>query len=252
MAKAKKVVTLVEAEAATMDLLEEAVETAGNPAVMDKEEIPKTRGDRNWTRFIMSKFEEDEVFDGRPKVEGMRRLVEKYVGKIIQNTSVVNQSPAYTNGMHACVTSTIAVRLWSDGTMKVVSGVSDVFRGNGSDELFSYRYSSSCSETRSRGRALKELLELTGVVSNEEVSEVAVEDCGVAGRLTDSQVVTLDNMCRRLNIQPYKFLEVEDVYLMDYDQALRALEKLNGFYNRVAEIPSSLKGYVPINKKARK
>src|SRR5579883_2274974 len=69
-------------------------------ALPDDPDAPPKQTSRDWTPFVLSKLEDDEIFDGCPTVEGLRRVTEEYFGEVLESTSRVVQAPNAQNGFH--------------------------------------------------------------------------------------------------------------------------------------------------------
>jgi len=223
----------------------------GTPATVDEtatEEVIPNIESPEWTPFVLGKLLPDEIYDSLPKVEGLRRVTNQYVGRVIKSVSQVVQAPNAHNGNHSCVVHNLTI-LEDSGLTLEYSGVADVFKGNGDDPLFSWRYSSATCETRAESRAYRRALRLRHVVTAEEMSDVPVEDSGMDGSITGPQKTLINIICQRCNIDAWAFVNfgknkynhIDDV---SHSVAVSMIGHLSTkFQNQPDTIPAELKGY---------
>jgi hypothetical protein len=148
-----------------------------------------------WNDYVMSFFEPEELYDGKPNLDGLRRVTEMLVGEIIQNVSVVNQCPSADNGGYATATATVQIED-EKGVLKVFSGVADAHPGNLTGDFI--KYPSPMAETRAESRALRKALRLR-TVSSEEIGGPPViteetPDENIA--ITDTQLNMIDTLAK--------------------------------------------------------
>jgi hypothetical protein len=203
-----------------------------------------------WPAWVMTHFNEDELVDGNPTTDGLRRVVEKVLGPILYSKAIVYQSPSCLNGFHACVGHEVTI-LWMhpDPGMaeheRVFSDVADVYKGNLPDERFA-RFASATAATRAEGRALRKALRLKRVIAAEEASSIPIEDAGLDNKITKSQISFINTICSRINVNVNKFLEsrgfsnIEDIYLKE---AILIEERLSEWQGNLKSIPKELIGY---------
>jgi len=215
------------------------------------------RTDIEWHDYVMSNFAPDELMDGNPTVDGMRRLVNKLVGEITSIQTNVIQTPeqvtpkGYQNDRRA----TVVVSVYVDE--KRYDGAGDVYWGN-TDKIFR-NYPISVAETRAEGRALKRVLGLRKVNAAEELAGKIEHDISAAtvtaenveeGMITPTQLQFLSVMCGsdRLDVNIKKLIEslgmpTQDVKGLSHAQALAINEKLSLYQTQKEEVPEVLKGY---------
>lgn len=223
-----------------------AVEQAEQEAPIEIEEIPVV-GTEEWSTFLLSKLKEDEVFNGCPNVEGLRRICQEYYGDVVSSVSSVVQAPNAHNGNHACVVHTIAIE-GRDGIVRQFSGVADVFGDNTDNAMFSWQYSSATCETRAESRAYRRALRLRHVVAQEEICDVPIDDSGAFGYMSDSQRNFLSVNGRRLNLNIMKYLSsgkqrYERANQVPYEVAQKAFAHLQQFIQDPSKIKPEWKGY---------
>jgi hypothetical protein len=204
-----------------------------------------------WSAWVMTHFTEDEFADGKVTTDGLRRVVEKVLGPILYSKTTVYQSPSCLNGFHACVGHEVTI-LWMhpDPGMaeheRVFSDVADVYKGNLPDERFA-RFASATAATRAEGRALRKALRLKRVIAAEEASSIPIEDAGLDGKITKSQISFINTICSRINVNVIGFInsyvQHEDIESIPYNIALQIEEKLSEWQGNLKSIPKELIGY---------
>lgn len=236
------------------------------PNDVEPTEVVPPINSADWTDFFLSKLTPDELWDGCPTIEGLRRFTADYVGVVTESFSDVKQAPTVQNGNHSCVTHHLTIECLSPfeapwlGNMAErtirYSGVADVFAGNGSRDSFSWQYSSSTCETRAESRAYRKLLRLRKVVTKEELSELSAEESGLNGLANESQMRGLNVITKRLDINTAEFLrkcwektvngaDTKDLSKLPYETARKAAITLNPWQQDMSKIPPELKGYNP-------
>jgi hypothetical protein len=217
----------------------------------------------DWTPFVLSKMQPDEVWDGCPTLEGLRRVTAEYFGAVVGSDSVVNQSPNANNGNHSCVTHTLTVECYGSdeapylgplcGRTVSASGVADVFLGSGGDNLYAWQYSSATCESRAESRAYRRLLRLRHIVAREELSDLSKEDSGAEGYVIPTQVSCLDLICGRIKVDAARYLlgiwkhydknAGEDLNLVPFSVAAKAIAKIVPWQQDLTKIPENVRGY---------
>jgi hypothetical protein len=218
----------------------------------ETEEIP-TMDDPNWSDYVMKQLEPDEVYEGRPTADGLRRVAIKLLGTIIKSCSKIVQLPSPENDNHATVEHTIVIRCHSDNTdVREFTGVSDVYPGNTSNEFVIH--APGTASTKARGRALRDALALRNIITAEEVGSVPVEN---PTYIRSGQITWINNICQKNNISVNKFLAESNtgktfqakegrpmkIEELGYADAIKAIKQLNEMQNGKKEISESIKGY---------
>lgn len=234
-----------------MDNLVEKVVTEKN--IGENEEntnIPPLITDYGWHDYVMSAFEKDELVDGNPTVDGMRRICELLIGDITDITSEIMQVPTQENERRATVKVTIAVDCLS-GKTKVYSGCADVYYGN-ADGVYG-KHPVALAETRAEGRAFKRALRLRKVISAEEISkddensELIVKS---KDPINDNQKTFIGFACSkdRTNINVEKFIKsrlpnVKKIGDVKYTEAQELVKVLDEYNRKQDTIPEEIKGF---------
>lgn len=271
MAKSKppKAAPVVEATEGVLDTVlldgvgaeEPAGETA--PAAADG---PPPIDSPDWTPYVLSKLNPDEVYDGLPCYKGVVRVAEQLLGPVISTKVTVAQAPNVHNGNHSAVAVDMAVDHPAEFTWlghragRVINyaDASDVFSGNGQDDFFPWHHSLATCTTRTKSRVLRDALRLT-VYLREELSEAQPGDANAEGYMNGVQARVIDLKAAKtcLNIDAAKYLRgvwrkfepnladgYEDLNRVPYQVAAKAVALLQPWQQKDnrAKIPEELRG----------
>ena len=204
-----------------------------------------------WSDYVLGQFEEDEIFNGSPTVDGLRRVAEKLIGEIVSQKTTVVQAP---DGPDKRATVVHNITFLCDGdTVKEFSGAADVYWGN-CDKPF-YKYPISTAETRAEGRALRRALKLRKVVAAEELSQVALRDEPPPevpiireDKITDTQLNFIEIMCKRLNLNVQKLVDkmypgVYNIKELFHADSLALQKQLSVYQQDMSTIPQDIVGF---------
>ena len=161
--------------------------------IKKKEEEIEERPDvnsRDWNEYVLSHFGPDELADGNPTVDGLRRVSGLLLGPIISGVAKVIQSPNPQNDNRCVVEYTCTIMCGE--SLLTQTSVADCYPGN-CDHRFAV-YSSAIAETRAEGRSLRKLLKLRKVIAAEEAGLVPLEETGVNGKITPTQMNFIETL----------------------------------------------------------
>jgi hypothetical protein len=215
------------------------------------EGITKTpvKGHPDWNDYVLTQLKQEELMDGNPTTDGLRRLVELLLGPIVESDSDVYQCPNKDNSYTAVVKHTIEVKFRSDDSSRRFSGVADVNHRN-TDAPFS-AFAVATADTRAEGRALKRALGIKKVTA-EETAQTVIDDPTVEEdtRIKDVQIKSLATVCKRLNVNVQKYVnsgsrEYNSIKNVQYKTALEMIKKLNQYQQNMNAIPDDVKGFDP-------
>lgn len=211
-------------------------------------------GDYEWHDYAMTHFHKDELIEGNPSVDGMRRVCELLIGEILETQTSVVGTPNEGNQYRASVVVSVVI---DDGkNIKKFDGAADAFSGNAEQEYA--RHALALAETRAEGRALKRALRLRKVVSAEEIVDSSkIENVVVGGpnKIVDTQVNFVDLLAKNGNINVEKLVKslynevdgrplvLTNIRQLTYDQATALCTKLSEYRNKPDSIPEDIKGY---------
>jgi hypothetical protein len=198
-----------------------------------------------WSDYVLKQFEEDEVIDGNPSVDGLRRVTKKIIGEIVGSRCRVIQCPNPQNDYSSTVEHEITIEK-DNGGILVYNETADVTVMNCDPEF--RRFASSTASTRAEARALRKALGLRKVVAAEEVTEVAPEDPNNPGMITPNQVNFMLQLCRRCNINFMKYINLgktkyDNASKIPYATAIKMVGHLSDFQRNPEKIPEAIKGW---------
>lgn len=228
-------------------LLDMAVESE-NPVlepIADQETLPEAdntpkMGDPEWSDYVLKMFSSDEIDNGNPKVDGLRRIAYKLLGPFNSETNVV-QSPKFDQG------ATVVVRVsYKDPETRIerfIDGAADVTTGNTASP---YCYHAvSTAETRAEGRALRKMLGLVKVLAAEEMQNATVDEPkGDDDRATSSAISTLKMTSEKVHVDLSKFCQFKFNKTSPVDltmaEAREALNIIHAYKKGEQEIPEEV------------
>ncbi len=188
MAK-KKTTTDPVADALPENALDGLATTNGDLALLEppvlQADVAPPINSIEWTPYVMGLLLADEVVNGKPRADGLRRVVHEVLGDIVESYSKVVVA---VEGF-SCVEHHITVNCF-DGFVRKYTGVAEVNRAN-TDERF-LPYASPTAQTMAKGRAFKEALRLRGVYTVEEVGQVP--ELPTSEFITDSIINAMNGM----------------------------------------------------------
>jgi len=208
-----------------------------------------------WTPYVLSLLSEGELFNGMPKVEGLKRVLQKEVGPIVDMQPILGQCYALLDqkGKPFAYHATIGVRVsvkFGEGDVRTFCGVADK-NPNNQNPGFNI-YAAACAETAALGRAYKQALNLVGVLTAEEVMGA---DKGLSIQVpdevvTDVQLAAINTIAKKLKLNVRKVIaehqramgvKVVSISSMPREFAAQIVRQLNGYQQKMDTIPDDLK-----------
>ncbi len=164
-----------------------------------EEKVRPNDGDPKWTEYVLDKLENEELYEGFPTVDGLRRVTAEVFGTMIQSTTRLLEVPDIK--CTKCTAEHTLVVNKFDGNQVTVNAVVDVVK-----EYVQPPYNKfivAMADSRAEGKAYRRLLKLK-ILSAEEL-QADDEDTHV---LIDPQVViALTNLCKRQDLNVLKVVE---------------------------------------------
>lgn len=204
--------------------------------------------DPGWEPYIMTQFMPHELAEGKPKVNGLRRLVRKELGEIVECV-ISPVTPPHFDGKNR-VYCTYAARVVidrHDGGALIHQDVGDFNEDTCGDRKFLGHASATCA-TRVEGRVYRKLLGLD-VCAYGEIAADVPEKIDPERKITDEQLSWLNSKFARLDIDGRKFISVGKKWKFSspkeipYDVCKEMCQTLSGFENKMSTIPDQIKGY---------
>lgn len=221
------------------------------PVVVSKDQlVPKeVRPDMSediWFDYVMKQFTEDELEQGYPKVDGLRRVVRKLLGPIVESSAHCVQAPNEENGFTATVEHKIVIHwLHNEDYLpaheRTFTEISDVSMLNTSPEF--YIHASATASSKAEGRALRKALMLK-IIAAEEISQQVTANTG--DKINDNQKNFITLFCKRLKIDLFAFinngkLKYEKIEDVGHGTAALMIQQIGYYQRNKNKIPDSIK-----------
>ena len=202
-----------------------------------------------WNDYVLSLFTNEELVDGNPTVDGLRRVTELVLGKIVSTRVDIIQSPTMSNG-YCCVLKYKIKIITEDEEKNILSyeAAADCSASN-CDARFAV-FATAVAETRAEGRVLRKALRLRKVIAAEEAAAVPHEDSLSDGKITPTQIKFIEVLCQRNDINIVKYLSaakdfkftrrLEDI---PYKSAVTVIAHLSEMQRNNASISPKFKGF---------
>lgn len=201
-----------------------------------------------WHDHVMKHFTEDELLDGNPTVDGLRRVAELLLGEIVAINTNIEQCPKQSNEYRATTKVTVH---FCDG--QYYAGAADVYHGNSTSPYS--KHPIALAETRSEGRALRRALRLRKVVAAEELADDTTSDNTVIPEnITDTQINFIEIMCHkeRLNINIEKMVkrqkdikDCKSIKSLSHNDSLEIQSQLSAYQQELSSIPEDILEFDP-------
>lgn len=230
------------------ELTDSPLDYVADAADVGEPEVPLTT-DPEWSDYVISRLTENELFEGAPKVSGLRRVTELLFGEIVQSETKVIQAPSPDNERRATVVHRVTLAPDDEGIVRVSEGAADVYSGN-SDRVYG-NHPVALAETRAEGRALRRLLRLGShvVTAEEKIKPSEKLDDFLppdASKISDVQLMGMDLVAKRINLNLRKVLDkeypnVNNITELSNDDGIKVLNILSSYQS--TGVPDDLKGY---------
>lgn len=189
----------------------------------------------DWSNYVLSFLTEEELFNGCPRIDGLRRLVEAMISPII-----------YSDVDIQCVLSPHLVVI-AKATIKLANGTSYSSCADASmyntDSAFKQRLT-AMADSRAKGKVYREILRLRNVYSSEEASqEVVDKDDDML--INESQIALITNiMPKKLEVK-FDFDKLVSIILgenkalrtLTHNEAIKILNVMNSYQKHRENIP---------------
>ena len=220
-------------------------------ATMDPEAPPYNS--REWSDYVMTKFDKSELIDGNPICAGLRRVSETMLGTVVESgPEQVFPSTDPNKPGRATVVYKVVFDWMNTGFFKTFREVADVWHGN-TDDLFCAHPVATAS-TRAEGRALRKALKIRALAAEElakkdivSIVQATTADWNPEDTISNQQVTFVNNKCKQLDIDVRKFVNMgstkyESINDVTRNTAQKMLKQLNE-YQQQGSIPERVQGY---------
>jgi hypothetical protein len=215
----------------------------------EEENIPKIpcMADEDWDEYVFGHFSENEIFNNNPTVHGLRRIVEKLIGEIVEMRTHIIHAPTMND---RSASATVDIVIMDKNTAKCFSGAADATDYN---LVAPYnKYLTAMAETRAEGRALRKALRIKAIAA-EELEEVPPQQMTQTQDndkefITQNQINFMNLMCQRLNINIVQFIksrysECSNIRQLLHTQSLETQKVLSEYQQDKDKIPPEIVGY---------
>ena len=239
-----------------------AFDEPSDDEVLDEDEIPRVQpafDSPEWTDYVISHLEDDELEGVAPKADGLRRMVQHFLGPIVSHKIIRNAPPTLDNNATATVVVGITVHLSDESVHPAAihrlleyQDVADCGKYNTEDPY--HKHQSATAATRAEGRIYRKMLGLKGRITAEEKAGENNEDfdeiCTPDEPITEEQINMIDVVCGRLNIDVMGFLncgkkDFESIYEVTLSTAQKMMQHLNRVQQSKADRPPNVGDYRP-------
>lgn len=168
-----------------------------------------------WHDYVMSLFTEDELDNGNPKVNGLRRVAQALLGEIMYSGPINVYAPETSDSVGRATVVYKIEFAWSHGVkfadirydgfslpIKTFVEVADVWSGN-ADRKYAI-HTTSLASTRAEARALRKALNIRCVAAEELVSSSISESPADFEPMTGNQQSVITAKCSSMGIDVEK------------------------------------------------
>lgn len=214
-----------------------------------EEDIPNYNS-LEWSDYVLSKFNEDELIEGNPNINGLRRVTNQLLGEIIKSVPV--RVMPTRDGVICSYEVSIAWGLTPNGDSSLVDHGIRVFGGvadsseNNTEAPYS-NYLAAMAETRAEVRALRKALRLKGVAHEEvkrEDHDIKTTSWDNAeSKITPQQLSLIKLKTKSLGICFDKFIKQfsDDENKLTSGNGAFLIQEINQYQTKYKEIPESIK-----------
>lgn len=216
------------------------------------EQTPPIPSDPEWTSFVIGHLTKQELVNDYPRVDGLRRISNIFLGECTYFSTRVVQAPDPVNEHRATVVCHMGFSGSEYFREKTISGASDVYSGNVDAEF--KKHPVATAESRAEARALRRALQIQTVSAEEMPTNIKEDDPGdvgdnTKGKITNTQLDFYGVMGKRLDIDIKTFInqELGDIVLIDitHEQSLELQKKLSEYQQDIDNIPKTLGSFIP-------
>ena len=207
-----------------------------------------------WNEYVLSLFEKNEMYDGRPLCHGLRRVAELLLGRIVSSRPTQIFAPQSGNEIGRA--TVVWELVFQDGSL--FSDVADCWEGN-TDDAFCV-FNTATAATRAEGRALRKALRLRTVAAEEVTSKdtatvarslsqtkaVVQEEFDENRKMTPNQANLLNKMGSQYNIDLTKMFKLKlgaNPARLTVNTASDGIKLLQKYQADTSTIPDDILGF---------
>ena len=208
-----------------------------------------------WSEWVMSQFADDELENGAPTCDGLRRVAENVLGPIEKVEIIKNDTPNVNNKGNATVVVGVTISHVlleghpRHGSYIYVEDLADANKLNTPEEIF--KHPSATAGTRAESRVYRKMLRLKKVLTAEELASNESnleEEWSPSTPVTDQQITVIDMLCKRTDMNILEFINCGDSKYVCVEQiseqsAQKMLQYLNRIQRKDAPRPDDVGDY---------
>jgi hypothetical protein len=250
--KEKKATDLFEFDSEEEDILS-AIDTDALSSSLEL--VQPAFNTEKWSEWVMSQFADDELENGAPTCDGLRRVAEDVIGPIAKVEVIKNDTPTVSNKGNATVVVGVTIEpvlLDSHprhGSYIYVEDLADANRLNTPEEIF--KHPSATAGTRAESRVYRKMLRLRKVLTAEELASnesTLEEEWSPSTPITEQQITVIEMLCKRTNLNVLEFINCGDLKYVCIEQvseqsAQKMLQHLNRIQRKDAPRPDGIGVY---------
>lgn len=227
----------------------------------EEQDMMPAYGSDDWNDYVMSKFKDNEQFDGNPTCAGLRRVVDEVLGTIVSSKPIQIFPATDPNGPgRATVVFEVVIDWMDSGQYRTFADVADVWHGN-TDDLFCAHPVATAS-TRAEGRALRKALKVKCLAAEELTRKKDIEsivrqtipqqpedgEWKEDDKISPAQINFIDVKCKQLDVSVVDFINCgsqsyDSISDVSKKNASKMLGLLNEYQTKTKEMPENIKGY---------
>lgn len=189
-----------------------------------------------WSDYVLNFLTEEELFNGCPRVDGLRRLVEKLISPIVRID--VDVQPLLSPHLVIIAKATVFLE-----NGYVHSSCADASMYN-TDSAFKQRLT-AMADGRAKSKAFREILRLRNVYSSEEATQEVVEREDDM-LINDSQIALITNILPKKLEVKFDFDKLvsnilgkeKSLRTLTHNEAIKVLNIMNDYIKNRENIPA--------------
>lgn len=225
------------------DIVESVVEDKAE--MMLEIERPKEY-DPEWSEYLLDQLSDNELINGAPTVDGLRRITEKCFGEIVESKSDIIETPTSQNNQRCTIRHTLTITKYRNTQTISVDGCVDVLYHKTPYPFKDHLVATA--DTRAEGKALRRALKIKVITAEELQNEDEQEVLSSDEVVNDQQILAINQLCKRINISVSSFVtgeynttkKINDLRNLE---ARLLISKLSEFQRTPKDIPKSYIGY---------
>lgn len=229
-------------------LTEVTEETAG-VVVAGSEGLPPSRTSPEWSDYVMSYFQANELDPGgAPTIVGLRRVADLILGETIYCVSEVVNTPCLGSNGELTQMAVVECEIHIEGRDRIKRCFREVADVNNLNTEPEYRrFPTATCATRAEARCYRKALRIRPVAA-EEMCSIPISLPDADAKIDDGRQATIISLCSRLNINTQRFINSgkgrwASLQEVPNSTAIAMIDTLNGYRRNPNSIPADLKGF---------